>query len=261
LWLDRLEADHENMRAAFEWSLQSDENEIGLRLVGDLPDYWVEQGYYQEGKNWIERALALIDQVPVQVQARVYCAAGCLYYLLKQLSQSRKMYDKALPLFRQLDDRISIGFTYIAMAGTAAGNPDDDLFFREHIEQALEYMQELDHKPGIHAVITDQGIHEAIIGRYPQAREKYEQAIILARELGQKIRESVNLINLGALILRERDDPLVAFEKMKQSLGLLREIGYKSPYLKGGPVSYCACVAVELGKTEDAVYAKSPISP
>jgi hypothetical protein len=104
---------------------------------------------------------------------------------------------------------------------------------------------------GIHTAITNRGVHALITGELDQARKDFNRAILLARELSHRVGESINLVNLANLYRRE-EDPERAYSTMKESLLLLREIGYKCPDLKAGPLGYCACFAVELGQLEKA---------
>ena len=58
-WLERLEAEHDNMRAALSWALERKEAEVALRLGGALWSFWSMRGYYSEGRRWLEEALAM----------------------------------------------------------------------------------------------------------------------------------------------------------------------------------------------------------
>src|SRR5215213_2435829 len=57
-WLDRLEADHPNLRAALTWFEQTGDAEGGARLAGTLQGYWLQRSHRSEGRAWLERALA-----------------------------------------------------------------------------------------------------------------------------------------------------------------------------------------------------------
>src|SRR5207302_1091345 len=59
-WLDRLEADHDNFRAALAWSRgEPDAQEIGLRLAGLLHFFWYVRNHVSEGRRWLTDLLAL----------------------------------------------------------------------------------------------------------------------------------------------------------------------------------------------------------
>lgn len=58
-WFDRLEKEHDNLRAALRWALQQGENvETALRLAGALARFWTVRWYIGEGRIWLEQALA-----------------------------------------------------------------------------------------------------------------------------------------------------------------------------------------------------------
>ena len=84
IWLDRLESEHDNLRAALEWALQSGELEAALQLAADLYRFWYVRGYWSEGRDWLKRALAAtlhIDQREaglMSARARALNGAGWL---------------------------------------------------------------------------------------------------------------------------------------------------------------------------------------
>jgi hypothetical protein len=58
-WLERLEAEHDNLRTALSWSLErGEEAELGLRVGEALGQFWYLRGYFGEGRRWLEEALA-----------------------------------------------------------------------------------------------------------------------------------------------------------------------------------------------------------
>ena len=52
-WFDRLETEHDNVRAALAWALDTGEIEVALRLGSALTRFWLSRGYFQEGRRWI----------------------------------------------------------------------------------------------------------------------------------------------------------------------------------------------------------------
>src|SRR5207253_527837 len=58
IWLDRLETENDNLRAALEWAAGVGRAEAGLAMAGALGEFWGLRGYWSEGRAWLEKALA-----------------------------------------------------------------------------------------------------------------------------------------------------------------------------------------------------------
>src|SRR4051794_13943719 len=76
-WLDRLEKDHDNFRAAIDWAIAHDEKEIALRLGYALWRFWQIRGHLQEARARLDRILAMpgVENAPVALRARAEGAA------------------------------------------------------------------------------------------------------------------------------------------------------------------------------------------
>src|SRR5215204_2227397 len=68
VWLERLEAEHDNLRTALSWALERVEAELVLRLAGALWRFWMTRGYYEEGRRWFEGALEKGGRVGARAQ-------------------------------------------------------------------------------------------------------------------------------------------------------------------------------------------------
>jgi DNA-binding CsgD family transcriptional regulator len=70
MWLERLEMEHDNMRAAIRWAVDSGEAEIGLRIGGALCRFWEVHGHLSEGRAMsLEQAIALARDTSLPTQA------------------------------------------------------------------------------------------------------------------------------------------------------------------------------------------------
>jgi predicted ATPase len=77
-WLEQLEAEHDNMRAALAWLLEQEEANLALRLEGALWRFWYVHTHLTEGRRWLEEALAKNGRVSASVRAKALNGAGVL---------------------------------------------------------------------------------------------------------------------------------------------------------------------------------------
>ena len=76
-WLDRLEREHGNMRAVLSWAIEHGEGELALRVGAALRWFWYMEGYYGEGRRWLEAALGK-DWSAAAAEARARALEGGL---------------------------------------------------------------------------------------------------------------------------------------------------------------------------------------
>ena len=81
--LERVDAEHDNLRAAIAWLLATEDAEGGLRLAGSLGPYWRYRGHFVEGRRWLDQALALADRmglVAADLRGTALTWAGAIAY-------------------------------------------------------------------------------------------------------------------------------------------------------------------------------------
>jgi predicted ATPase/DNA-binding CsgD family transcriptional regulator len=106
-WLDRLERDHDNFRAALAWTLEEGRAGDLARLALALWPFWHARLYLREGQRWLEQVLALADRAPLApaLRARVLNALGVIAHTLGQFEQADGMHGEAIRMWRELGDR------------------------------------------------------------------------------------------------------------------------------------------------------------
>src|SRR5439155_1623616 len=79
---DRLAIDHDNLRAAFDWAVDTGDAEISLRLITAAWRFWQIRGHLQEATERVARALAMpgVSELPALLRAEAYAAAGSIAY-------------------------------------------------------------------------------------------------------------------------------------------------------------------------------------
>jgi predicted ATPase len=106
-WLDLLEREHNNLRAALRWSVDSEDVETTMRLGGALWRFWYVRGHLREGRRWLEQALSLGGEDPF-LRARLLGGGGELSHSLGDLDRAQDLREEALAVSSQLGDEAQI---------------------------------------------------------------------------------------------------------------------------------------------------------
>jgi tetratricopeptide (TPR) repeat protein len=121
-WFQRLEQQHSNLTAAMLFFLDGGLGAEALRTGAALTQFWIRRGFVYEGSNLMERALAELSPVPLEVRARGLHAAGRLAYYRSQRESERAYLEEAIELFRRAGDQsgevhteVELGFTELAV--------------------------------------------------------------------------------------------------------------------------------------------------
>jgi len=136
-WLDRLDADLGNIRAALDWSLGRGDAETAVRLAGSLYPLWDQRGRYREGRRWLTRALALDAPVPPQVRARALNSAAGLAVIQGDLAGAAAASEEAAELSRSADDPAAGAYALQMLGLTAIYAGDLDRAVRV-LEESLD---------------------------------------------------------------------------------------------------------------------------
>src|SRR5205823_930393 len=104
-WLDQLEREHDNLRAALSWSVESRDAATALRLAGALEPFWRSSLHVTEGRQALAAALALpVAEIHEPHRARALRAAGRLALIQGDLAAARTAWEAALAIWRLLQD-------------------------------------------------------------------------------------------------------------------------------------------------------------
>ncbi len=203
VWLNRVEIEHDNLRAALQWSLESGKGESALRLAGAAFWFWNIRGYWSEGQMWLEDALGLGER---ERSRRVEAAGGDYTPSRAELAQRAKaLYGTGLLRY--------VGVTDLGVA-------------RTRMEESLRLWRALEDKWWIAVVLKDLGMMSVMEGDIPTARAQFEEGVALAREVEDKWAIAVCLTRLGVALIRV-DFP-AARPILEEAIAVSRAVGDKS---------------------------------
>jgi predicted ATPase/DNA-binding CsgD family transcriptional regulator len=207
LWLTRLEADHDNARAALGWALGRGDVEVAARLVCALCPFWWIHSYLSEGWQWITQILDNSCTLSPADRAQVLHVAGLHAAQRGDNVHALALSNAALDLFRELNDGPGLVKALNSLGSILATSGTDNGRARLLLEEALDLSRDTGDEKGISYALNGLGIDDFSHGRYAQARLHFEQSLALDRTRGDKYDIGLSLANLLLVALSEGDVP------------------------------------------------------
>jgi non-specific serine/threonine protein kinase len=221
---DRLEAEHDNLRAALGWSLEQQEAETAAQIGAAIFRFWLLRGYMSEGRSWLERALSGFSERNA-VRAKALNVAASMASLQDDYETARTLVEESLELSRELAERQETGYALYTLGRLARieGNYAGAVTF---FEESLSLFRELGQKHDIALVLSGLGLTVLYLEEYERATALCKESLALSRELGDLRGVASWLANLGIVVLARGDDKR-ARELCEESLAIRKALGYK----------------------------------
>lgn len=227
VWLERLEHEHDNLRAALAWALATERVEAALRLAKTLWIFWNVRGYRSEGRTWLKRVLsqAQAHGLRTELYARVLTGAGRLACAQGDYPQARSFFQQTLEIFRELNDKRGIASSWVNL-GLVASMQGNHSEARAFYEKALALHREIGNLVGVANALGNLGGVAWEQGEYATARSYYEEELAIRRQLKEPegIASSLGVLGGLAQLEGEYDRAVALFE---ESLSLQRKLGNK----------------------------------
>ena len=224
--LDRLEAEHDNIRAALRW-LHDADAEGCLRLAVAVRNLWMMHGHFPEGRRWLGAALERAgDAPPALLRTTALRAVG---YLAKQqgdLTVAREFMEASVRVARETNDPLQIAHSGRGL-GAVAKNQGDLPAARACLEESLEIGRRLGRDDVVANALRSLGELARLDREWAAACELYDEALALSRRIGDRGGVSMSLVNLG-LVAWETGDAEAARVNYREALEIQRELGSKS---------------------------------
>jgi len=226
-WMERMEQEHDNLRAALEWTTTAKgTSELCGRLAGTLGQFWEVRGHFSEGRDRLSAILATDKfQGRTAIRARLLARAAELAYRQSDYPATTALAGESLAICREIDDKPGQASALIKL-GNAATEAGDYAATSRHLEEALAIWRELGDKHGTARALISLGWAALRPGDYPLANARLEEALALSRELGDTRSMGFELSGLGEVALRQGDYTRAA-RLVGESLELRRQLGNK----------------------------------
>jgi predicted ATPase/DNA-binding SARP family transcriptional activator len=221
----RLKREHDDVRAALQFALDTGRVECGLRVAGALERFWLSHGHPSEGRAWLNQLLARRSDPPASlaVCARALSVAGWLAYRQNDYDQAAACFQDCLNLWQRLEDQAGVALALNKLGDVAA---DRQEYGRatELYEASLRLRRELGDSRGVASVLISLGGMIVDQGNYARARALYEEALAICRQIGDQWMIAVVLNNLGA-VAESQGDWSDAELLLHETLAIRRALG------------------------------------
>jgi non-specific serine/threonine protein kinase len=219
VWLQHLEREYGNLRAALGWALERGETELGLWFGGALGEFWYLSGYLSEGRRWLEAALASSpDAPPTPARAKALARAGWIAWEQGDYERSVAMSEESLALSRELEDEAG-AVAALSNLGWAALLGNDLGLASALTEEAVALGRALGDTGGVARALLILGLAAVARGDHERATALHEESLELAREAGDGLAIALSL-GMGAFASLGRGDYRRARALCEEGLGL-----------------------------------------
>ena len=243
VWLERLEREYANLRAALQWMLEQHAHEMALRLSGALFRFWEGHGHLHEGRTFLERALASGQDVPAPVRAKALFTTGILAFEQGDLERGAVLGREAVALQRELLDARHLAWS-LFLLGYIAWMTGDFRAARSHAEEGLAIARASDEKATLAYLLDLLGQIALDQGEDTRARALLEEGLTLHRQTGDT-RGILNTLSFLERVLLVQGEVTRARACAEEQLALSRAIGFRPGIV--GALSFLGRLALEEG--------------
>jgi predicted ATPase len=231
IWFDRLQAEHDNVRAALGEALEHGRADVALRLGGAVWIFWVTRGYWSEARRWLESALAAGTESDPDLRVDPLWGAGRLALWQGDVERGAAAADELLAL------AVETGSTRarvvgLKLAGMVAGERGDWDQAAQLYEKAAQLAHELGDSWLVSTAVNNLGSVALNRGDYERALELFEESLALGQERQDQDHCSLAFLNLGFTTLM-LGNVQRARSMLRDGLVAAREIGSVDGFTAG----------------------------
>jgi predicted ATPase/DNA-binding CsgD family transcriptional regulator len=222
-WLEVLERENGNLRAAMAWANANDV-EIAARLGWALWAFWNIRNTQREGRRWLEPVLARREELPPPLRARVVMAAGAMAYRQGDDEVVERYAQELMELSRQVGrDPHAEAYVRTGLGLVATARGDFEAATR-HLEESVPLLHESGEEGMAAQAHVRLGMVLLLQGDHDQAEQRFEEGLALGRRIGDRVAICQALFNLAQLALSRADYDL-AGRRFSEGIVPSKEMG------------------------------------
>jgi predicted ATPase/class 3 adenylate cyclase len=222
IWLDRLEREHDNLRAAFQWAARS---ERAAQIAVSLHEFWFTRGHLREGRSRLESILSRNTSLPLHLLARTANALGVMKWSLCEFEAARLDFERSLGAYREEGDRRGLANS-LSNIGMIARRLGDLEAAEACFAESLTLHRLIANRRGVATVLTNLANVALEKEDLARAQNLLDEALQHWNELGDSARIAITLQNAGEIQLK-LSNPEGAREKFRTALSVCSRIGDK----------------------------------
>ena len=232
-WLERLEREHHNLRAALTWAVDTAvatavqpsmpaQVRFALELVENLQQFWYIRGYLNEARYWLDAALLLSREMD-DFRALILNRIGKFARVQGDLALAQTCHEQALIIQEALGDELGISRSMENLA-ILAGTKGDYGRARDLLEQTLAIDRRNGESRPVISTLNNLAIVLRRLGDLTGAERLYQEGTQLCRESNNLSSLSYTLHGLGEVNM-ERGNPEAGLAYFRESIGLRQQLG------------------------------------
>jgi non-specific serine/threonine protein kinase len=247
-WLDRLETELDNLRAALTWTIEQRDATLSQRLASASWCLWRVRGHRTEGRTWLERALSLEDGAESPHRAKALDSAGDLAWVQGDDARAEALHGESLGISRANGDAAGIARALFGLGDVALRRQDADRAAAA-FEEALAHNRGLGDRLWEAGCLVSLGQVARLRGEDAAAEGLFGEAIGLYRGIGYSWGSAWATTMLAA-VRRDRGDLARAADLYCESAGMALE--HRDSKGVATALDGLAIVATAAGQLEEA---------
>jgi tetratricopeptide (TPR) repeat protein len=219
----QLEAEQDNLRTALSWAIEQTDATTALQLSANLWKFWMVRSRQTEGRDWLERSLAIPGNTPTDARFEALFAAGLFARQQGDYRRAVAWGEEGLELAHTLGNPFHTARA-LSLLGLVAHDQGDPGRARPLFEEALPLVRQAHDARAETMILNNLGDARAAEGDLHGAQACFEECLVITRQHGDKWGIGAALLNLGHLALRSADAQR-AGELYSEGLAINVELG------------------------------------